>query len=363
MILDDFIEIKITRRNITHYNMNYDVNPGDIIQVKIEHLPPTNKHKVKVSCDICGDIKYIEYRDYLNSFNNYGMYTCSKCSYIKNKKTNIERYGVEHTLQSKDVINKVKKTNIERYGTENVFQSDKIKEKSKQTCLKRYGVEFYNKTDEFKEKTKKTCLERYGTIHHTKLKEVQDKKRKTNLERYGVEHPAQNKEIMDKTIIKSLKTRKKTLKEKYPFIIDVSYEKNIIKACCKFGHIYEIDKGLFLTRIEYNNEPCLICNPRNEPSAGELEIKNILDSRNIKYERQKKFDDCKNRNKLPFDFYLPDYNICIEYDGRQHFNERTMYFTEDIEINDNIKTEYCKDNNIELIRIRYDENIEEKLCL
>jgi len=68
---------------------------------------------------------------------------------------------------------------------------------------------------------------------------------------------------------------------------------------------------------------------------------------------------------LPFDFYLSDLNICIEYDGIQHFKP-IDYFGGDtafilLQTNDQIKNEYCIENNIKLIRIRYDENIEEKL--
>jgi hypothetical protein len=62
---------------------------------------------------------------------------------------------------------------------------------------------------------------------------------------------------------------------------------------------------------------------------------------------------------------LPFLNICIEYDGIQHY-ESSDYFGGEKEfiiqqLKDNIKTEYCKNNNIKLIRIKYDENIEKKL--
>ena len=64
---------------------------------------------------------------------------------------------------------------------------------------------------------------------------------------------------------------------------------------------------------------------------------------------------------MPFDFYLPDYNTCIEYDGEQHFhtpnNKTSTYFTkekiDEIQYRDSIKNQYCKDNNIKLIRIPY----------
>jgi len=62
---------------------------------------------------------------------------------------------------------------------------------------------------------------------------------------------------------------------------------------------------------------------------------------------------------LPFDFYLSNYNIAIEYQGEQHFNpikgwggNKTL---ERIQHNDKIKKEYCKKNNIYLIEIPYYE--------
>jgi very-short-patch-repair endonuclease len=102
--------------------------------------------------------------------------------------------------------------------------------------------------------------------------------------------------------------------------------------------------------------------PKCCTSKGELSVEYILNDLNIKYITQYKFNDCKNKRVLPFDFYLPDYNICIEYDGKQHFE---VIFSEksllDTQRNDKIKNEYCLNNNINLIRIRYDENIKEKI--
>ena len=66
-----------------------------------------------------------------------------------------------------------------------------------------------------------------------------------------------------------------------------------------------------------------------------------------------------------FDFYLIDYNICIEYDGLQHYKEIKSWGGNSQFIiskkRDNIKNEFCLNNNIRLIRIKYDENIIEKL--
>jgi len=105
--------------------------------------------------------------------------------------------------------------------------------------------------------------------------------------------------------------------------------------------------------------------PNCNTSLGENKIENYLKNNNIAIEKQKKFELCKNINYLPFDFYLTDFNICIEYDGIQHF-EVIEYFggensLKENKIRDNIKNEYCKNNNIHLIRISYKEKIEEKL--
>lgn len=102
---------------------------------------------------------------------------------------------------------------------------------------------------------------------------------------------------------------------------------------------------------------CPSCNH----SKGENLIKNILQSRNISYQTQYTFKDCKYKLPLRFDFYLPECNTCIEFDGKQHF-EPHFKDVNGIEFSktkkrDKIKNEYCLKNNIKLIRIRYDENI------
>ena len=106
---------------------------------------------------------------------------------------------------------------------------------------------------------------------------------------------------------------------------------------------------------------CPVCNE----SKGEKRIAKWLDDNKIEYIRQKRFSDCKDKKTLPLDFYLPFYNVCIEYDGKQHFeainwfggNEKLEYTQK----HDKIKTEYCKENGILLLRIPYFKNIEEEL--
>ena len=94
-----------------------------------------------------------------------------------------------------------------------------------------------------------------------------------------------------------------------------------------------------------------------EISKGEKAIKFFLNKNNIKFETEKRFDDCRNKNTLPFDFYVTEKNILIEFDGQQHYQKSNFYggYSNLIYIknNDFIKTQYCLENNIKLIRIPY----------
>ena len=100
-------------------------------------------------------------------------------------------------------------------------------------------------------------------------------------------------------------------------------------------------------------------------SKGEQYIESYLIDNNIKYIRQYWYKDCRNILPLPFDFYLNELNILIEYDGRQHFESVDLFGGEEEllkrKINDQIKNNYCIKNRIPLLRISYLEDIYLKL--
>lgn len=102
-------------------------------------------------------------------------------------------------------------------------------------------------------------------------------------------------------------------------------------------------------------------------SKSEQKIKDILINNGIDFVFQKRFADCKNPKTgymLVFDFYIPDINTLIEYDGAQHFMEiknKPWESLEYVKYKDSIKDEYCIKNNIKLIRISYKEDIKTKL--
>lgn len=123
--------------------------------------------------------------------------------------------------------------------------------------------------------------------------------------------------------------------------------------CKKCGNVWEARPNNIL-----NGKGC----PNCKSSKGEKEVARILDELNVLYKPQFKFHDCKDELPLPFDFYLTDYNICIEYDGGQHYKpctfggiskERARVNFELAKKHDRIKDIYCKQHNIKLVRIPY----------
>lgn len=121
--------------------------------------------------------------------------------------------------------------------------------------------------------------------------------------------------------------------------------------------------GIFkqTTPHHLNGAGCPTC----KSSKGEMIIEKILLENNINYIRQHVFNNCKNIKVLPFDFYLPEHNTCIEYDGRQHFEPIELWGgKESLEYtinNDSIKETYCSENNIKLVRVNYKDDVQKIL--
>jgi hypothetical protein len=97
--------------------------------------------------------------------------------------------------------------------------------------------------------------------------------------------------------------------------------------------------------------------PFCDQSKGEKKISEYFTRKNISFSPEFLFENCRDVRRLPFDFYLTKYNVCIEYSGQQHFysidyfgGEKCFEITQR---HDKIKKEYCENNNIPLIVIPY----------
>ena len=152
-----------------------------------------------------------------------------------------------------------------------------------------------------------------------------------------------------------------------------------------FGDAYDYSKVIYInssTPVEivcpehgsFFRKPChirevirkggsILC-PHCSESEGEHKVFEFLKNKYIEYEKGKRFEKCISISTLPFDFYLPDYNLCIEYQGAQHYSKdaynriccgSTKYGGfEGLQQRDQKKRDYCKENKISLLEIKFD---------
>ena len=167
-----------------------------------------------------------------------------------------------------------------------------------------------------------------------------------------------------------LRRAKKKTKTHEEFVSEVQNKNPNIEAVEKYAGVK--------TKIKFKCRVCghtwsstpdsiLNCNtgcPMCSQSHGERDIAYWLKSNCIDFVPQYKFNDCRDIEPLPFDFYLPTYNMCIEYDGEQHYvpvnfggisDECAIAMLKKTQIHDEIKDKYCQSCKITLVRIPYRE--------
>ena len=99
-------------------------------------------------------------------------------------------------------------------------------------------------------------------------------------------------------------------------------------------------------------------------SIGEMEVSELLKRWGFMYETQKAYPSKTNPSGFLYvDFYIPSLNTVIEYNGEQHYRKVGIWEErfEKQQARDEELRQYCKDNGIKLIEIRYDEDVWEVL--
>ena len=403
MIINKFVELKISRKNIDHFKQWYkDIKLKDIIKVDPEKLQKSSSIRLDVSCDICRverNIKYQAYSKNINSCEEYPIYTCDKCSHVKIKEYNKKKWGVEYYSQTKEYSEKFKSTMLERFGVEYALQSDELKDKMKKTNLEKFGYEnpfmdsdrikkifndkygvdhpsqvkeFYEKVEKsnlekfgyksplsspiIRERHKQTNLDKWGEDHYSKTDDFKEKIKKTNLERWGVEWTLQNKEIRDKAIKTSLDKWGVTnpimsdeSRKRFKITSDpnyISYEgSGISKLICDNGHIYMINTSNYSTRKKNRTPLCTVCNPIGTSSSlKEDELYRFIKS-NYSGEVIQSY-----RDGLEIDIYLPDLKLGFEFNGLYWHSEEWKEKNYHLD-----KTLYFKERGIRIIHIWEDD--------
>ncbi len=396
LVPNQYVKVKWANKTKGHYiskGYNYTKN-NDTFMVKAEDLMKYSKTIVDVQCDFCGDIVKKSYDNYTLQVlrNGTSNIACKKCSInnissnAKNKQENshiqyynkflngCNKHNLEPITQSfigynknyefKCNIHGIIKSRLEyidksgckeccKNSKIKIFRLEKIKEFEKLCEIKGYtslaSVDDYVDGD--------TPLPYICSYHGKKQISIHNLKngegcRNCGREIFKEQIKLSNQEVKD--IIESKNNNKWINNKSYINAINP----NLIVQCGKCKNIFKVSVNNYKKNITGKCPKC------QNISIGEVKIQNYLNNQNIKYISQKRFKDCKDKRTLPFDFYLPDYNCCIEFDGQQHYEpyfgienlNKTQY-------HDEIKNKYCKTNNIKLIRIPYfyGNNIEEIL--
>jgi hypothetical protein len=287
---------------------------NDLFDVFVKDLTAHSDKKVNVICDYCGDEYITQYALITNGRKIIQKDCCSKCTGKKTSDVSKQKRAQKYINIAKQICDEceyILVTNVEDY-----------------TDVK-MNIEFICPSHG------NQIMTLDNLIHGHKCKECSYEYRGVNL-RYDIKYI--------KEYIESINGNKLLNPEDYK---DVSIRNLNIKCSC--GNIFTTS---FHNYKDCGVDTCYSCSRKE--SEGERDIRNFLELHNVEFVQEKRFVDCRDTKPLPFDFYLPNYNLCIEFDGGQHFEPK--FGEEKFKItqkHDNIKNQYCIDNNISLLRIPY----------
>ena len=317
MLVDKHINVTWNKANKQYYQqLGYAfTNYGDEFNVAITDLQPGCEIKVQAICDFCNRQYSVAWYHYVEVENKNQKHACYNCRHVKIYENNFEKRREKLYLNALGAC--------EKMGY--VLLSD-IEEIQCNTSHIRYICPTHGE-------------------HHMRISNLIQGKGCPDC--VGLQNRNRFKLSPD-DVERRINELGGNLLNKNDYINQTS--KNLLVDCIECG-------SPFLTSLrnftQHGGQVCPNC--FGVESMGEKRIRIYLESRNILFVPQKWFNDCRDKKPLPFDFYLPDYNILIEFDGRQHFEE-TDHFTYSLEVtqkHDKIKNDYCKDHNMRLIRIPY----------
>lgn len=325
-MLDENIEIEQKWNNYTkqwYENKGYEFTKnGDIFKVKIKDLTRGSKVKICPICDYCDNQYETSYGIYLQGHKIINKDCCNKCTGKKTSEVTWYKRASKYY--------KLAQTRCKELGYKLL------------TPFSEYtDVKMKLKIDIGNNNIQEVFLENFIHGHDCRINSYE----KRNYNRLSVQE-------INLSILKDGNVWLNP--QEYTNCMD---RQLIIK--CKCGNTFQTSYANY-TRAGVNQ--CSIC--AKVKSKGEVLIENFLNKNNIEYIYQFRFEDCRDVKPLPFDFYLPIFNICIEYDGQGHYYP---IFTEESYLltvkHDNIKNNYCISNNIPLLRIPYFEiqNMEQKI--
>ena len=317
MLISTIVKIQWNKCNKKHYQqLGYIfTNYGDEFDVCIDDLQKNASVKVKAICDFCKKEYEVKWSHYREVEDKCQKHACYNCRHVKRYENDLRE------RQSKLYLNAIIACEESGY----ILLSDKS-DILRNTSYIRYLCPLHGEHEMRVSNliSGKKCPDCLSTMNSERFRLSPDVVEKRICECGG--------RLLNKCDYKN------------------QTEKNLLIECFECGKPFLTSLRNF---VQHGGQVCSNC--KNLISIGEYKIKQYLESHSINFIHQKWFADCRDKNPLPFDFYIADDNIIIEFDGRQHFEE-TEYFTYPLKMvmrHDQIKNDYCYNNNINLIRIPY----------
>ena len=281
--------------------------------VKAKDLALHSTQKIKVVCDYCGREFETQYSIIANGHNVVQKDACSRCTGKKTSEVSWRRRAIKYFGKAEKVCNSEGYTMITK-----IDEYTDVKMPILFSCPK-HGIQKMFLNNLIKGHRCREC-------GHDSI----SKKNK-----------------LDKNHIQSV-INSKGVEWLNPDDYTICTDRNL-KIRCSCGNVFTTS---FVNLSRANVFRCSVCSQKE--SIGELKIREFLELHNIKYEQEKRFPDCRDKKPLPFDFYLPANNMCIEFDGAHHYQDvRNVLSLETTKHHDKIKNDYCKDAGIKLLRIPY----------
>lgn len=326
--------------------------------------------------------KYISNEDFLSLKDFVENTPVLKIKDLVTKNTHLKRRGVINNSCTQEWRDRVKEKSLKDWGTEWPSQSKEFKERVVASNKEKYGVDSPNSLSEKIQKQKDTWNKKYKDPNSEGYQELRRKRKETSLRIYGTENSSQNINVIEKNkksrllgiekdkqeLIKNL-----SLNENLYSIKEVAIELNRKDLGTIRREIKQLGFDLIKGKIYYITESTFKLYKKIKSqvylSKGESLISYIFDKIGLKKDKdfytQKWFSRCRDILPLPFDFYLPCYNVAIEYQGEQHFkpikNWKNHYLTEEdsqkeferSQKHDKIKKEFCEQSDIILLTPDY----------
>ncbi len=186
MIINEKIKIKISKKNIYSYTQ-YNPIIGESILIDSKNLSKYSHIRIKYECDICKNILSTTYKNYYKTINRkssiddlFVLSLCKKCTYIKSKKTMLDKYGSES--YSSTIL--FKQNIINKYGVDNVSQLQFVKDKKSEKSMEKYGVANVFQAEEVKEKSRQTWINNFGFDNPTKSPDIFHKAQMSAYKKY-----------------------------------------------------------------------------------------------------------------------------------------------------------------------------------